>query len=622
MQDKAIVEIGKLQLQELGDKQPYEFFIQNMFPDKDNYKMILAVFMLKSIDGKFSCNLDRIDADNVSRNTFTKYAYRKGSSRGGDVTFTTKFGDIEKKLKTLVDNQFKSLISHLRTSKFADEFRILNAVYEFLIRKDSYELVKNELSQLYNGLSKDDKMSSGLSILCIVDGKEYYLEDFKIVQQILYASGTVDKSEKYNIKSEGTQAICSICMVKKDKLHGFASPFKYATVDKPGMVSGFFNQANNWKNYPICTDCSLAFELGKSYVTDNLSSYFYGKAYYMIPKTLLSKDSKSLKIALKRLHKLYDELSEKGQQIKRNEEKLGEMIAKEDDYFNLNLLFFEENPTTKAIKIKLLLEEIVPSRFRKLFVDVPIKINNHPLYENVLVINKEPKNLHFSFGLLKTFFEADFYDLIQRVFLLQSLSKEVLYKKFMMAIRENYNTIQTKSGKYEIPRILILKAHLTLSYFQELKLISYNSNFKLMDTTISEKKKSGFNEEKFKQFVIENKGFLDYDYKVGIFLVGILVKFLLDIQNQSLQNTPFEKKLKGYNLNAELLQSIYKEALAKIPLYENQSHYSYGDLRNQINSYFTLNIDKVKKISNNELSFYFVAGIEFGSQFKFKKEKE
>ena len=103
-------------------------------------------------------------------------------------------------------------------------------------------------------------------------------------------------------------------------------------------------------------------------------------------------------------------------------------------------------------------------------------------------------------------------------------------------------------------------------------------------------------------------------------MVGILVKFLLDIQNQSLQNTPFEKKLKGYNLNAELLQSIYKEALAKIPLYENQSHYSYNDLRNQINTYFTLNIDKVKKISNNELSFYFVTGIEFGGQFKIKDE--
>lgn len=618
MQDKAIVEIGKIQLLELGDKQPYEFFIQNMFPEKENYKMILAVFELKSNNEKFSCSLDRIDVDNVSKHTFAKYAYRKGSSRGGDITFTTKFGDIEKKLKTLVDNQFKSLMVNLRASKFADEYRILNTVYEFLTHKDSYEIVKNELSQLYNGLSKEDKMSSGLSILCIVDGKEYYLEDFKIIQQILYANGTEDKSEKYDIKSEGAKAICSICMVKKEKLHGFASPFKYATVDKPGMVSGFFKQANNWKNYPICTDCSLAFELGKTYITNNLGGYFYGKPYYMIPKTLLSKDTKHLKTAMRRLNEIYANIAE-GQQITRKEDKLGEIIATEEDYFNLNLLFYEENPTTKAIKIKLLLEEIVPSRFRKLFVDAPKKINNHPLYKAAFTIKKEPKDLQFSFGVLKTFFETDFYDLIQRVFLLQPFSEETLYKNFMSVIRENYNKMQSSDGYVEMTRLTVTKAHLTISYFQELKLISHNSNFKIMDKTVLEKKKSGFDEEKFRLFIEENKGFLDSDYKVGIFSVGILVKFLLNIQSYELKNTPFEKKLKGYNLNADLLKSVYMEALNKIAQYQN--HYTYSELREFINHYFLLNIDKINKISNNELSFYFVAGVEFGSQFKIKDEE-
>ena len=125
--------------------------------------------------------------------------------------------------------------------------------------------VKKELSNFYNGLSKEDKNTTGLSLMLVIDGEEKYLSDFEIIQQILTSSGTEEKSEKYNIKSEGADAICSVCL-KKTKLHGFASPFKYATVDKPGMVSGFFKQANNWKNYPICTDCSLEFELGRTYV--------------------------------------------------------------------------------------------------------------------------------------------------------------------------------------------------------------------------------------------------------------------------------------------------------------------------------------------------------------------
>ncbi len=201
----------------------------------------------------------------------------------------------------------------------------------------------------------------------IIDGEEKYLSDFEIIQQILSASGTEEKSEKYNVKSEGIDSICSVCLQRKPKLHGFASPFKYATVDKPGMVSGFFKQSNNWKNYPICTECSLEFELGRTYVTNNLSGYFYGKPYYTIPKTILSKDTKSLGKALIRLKELYDNLKD-GQKIKTKEDSLQKMIALEEDYFNLNLLFYEENPTTKAIKIKLMLEEIVPSRFRKLLL--------------------------------------------------------------------------------------------------------------------------------------------------------------------------------------------------------------------------------------------------------------
>ena len=227
--------------------------------------------------------------------------------------------------------------------------------------------------------------------------------------------------------------------------------------------------------------------------------------------------------------------------------------------------------------------------------------------------------LRFSFGVLKTFFETDFYDLIQRVFLLQSFSEETLYKNFMSVIRENYNKMQSSDGYVEMTRLTVTKAHLTINYFQELKLISHNSNFKLMDAIVSEKKKSGFDEEKFRLFIEENKGFLDSDYKVGIFSVGILVKFLLNIQSYELKNTPFEKKLKGYNLNADLLKSVYMEALNKIAQYQN--HYTYSELREFINHYFLLNTDKINKISNNELSFYFVAGVEFGSQFKIKDEE-
>lgn len=614
MQDKAFVEIGKLVLKEMSDKEPYQLFIQNMFPDKENYKMIMPVFELNTVNDQLVCSYKYVDVQNASIQNFQKYAYRKGAARGGDITFTTKFGDIEKKFRTLVEQQLKSLVSRLSSSSFLKDFHVFNTLYKFLLQKENYEKVKQELSIFYQGLSKDDRISSGLSLMFIIDGEEKYLCDFLIIQQILSADGTDGKSEKYNVKSEGSDKVCSVCLQKQAKVHGFASPFKYATVDKPGMVSGFFKQENNWKNYPVCTDCSLELELGRTYVKNHLNGYFYGKAYYAIPKTLLRKDSKNLGRALKRLNELYLNLAAEGQQIQTKEDNLQKLIAQEEDYFNLNLLFYEENPTTKAIKIKLMLEEIVPSRFRRLFIDAPDKINGHKLYKNAVTIKKEKFDLVFSFGILKTFFEDDYYELIQKVFMLQRFSTEALYTKFIEVIRANYNRMQTSDGYVEMTQLTIRKAHLTLSYFQQLNLINYNSNFTLMDTIAQPEKKSAFDIEKLKQFVDDNKGFLDSDYKVGIFSVGILVRLLLSIQQVNLGNTPFEKKLRGYNLSAELLKNIYTEALNKISQY--QGFYAYSNLREFIDHFFILNIYKVNRISNNELSFYFVAGLEFGNQFK------
>lgn len=620
MQDKAITLIGKLELRKTADKEPYQLYIENMFPSKENYEMVTIIFDLNIEDDKLIISYSGIDLENANKNNFLKYGYRKGSARGGDITFTTKFGDVEKKLNSLVESQLRTLNEKLRKTNYPEEqamFKELQVCFN-----ENLLLIKEELTNTYNNFSKEAKVASGLTIAIESEGTRKYLTDFKIIKDILLTSGSQNKSEKYSVKSEGSNQRCSICFQVKNTLHGFASPFKYATVDKPGMVSGFFEQKNNWKNYPICTECSLEFELGRTFITNELNGYFYGKAYYMIPKTILSQDKGALSKAIKMLQQHKFKSIKEGSQIKRSEERFGEMIAAEKNFFNLNLLFYEENPTTKAIKIKLLLEEILPSRFRKLYVDIPAIVNANPLYIKAFTLKKEPYDLQFSFGILKTFFEEDFHDLIQKVFLGQPLSREVLFNKFMQVIRKNFAKMQSSDGYVENTYLTILKAHLTLQYFKHLGIISFNDNYIFMEnenTEIKEKKES-FDLDKLKAFVLQNKGFLDEDYKVGIFSVGIMVRLLLNIQSRSLSNTPFEKKLRGYNLSADLLKSVYVETLSKLSQY--QGFYAYGNLRDFVDEYFILNSHLLNKISNNELSFYFVAGLEFGNKFKTKKEQE
>lgn len=161
-----------------------------------------------------------------------------------------------------------------------------------------------------------------------------------------------------------------------------------------------------------------------------------------------------------------------------------------------------------------------------------------------------------------------------------------------------------------------------ISYLQELEIISYNQNYKYMEIESTQKKGSRFNLEGFNDFVKANSNFLDNDIKVGIFAVGVLVRFLYDIQSQSLNtnNPPFENKLKGYKLNPEILMNVYTEALDKIQKYQ-KNNYVYIELREIINSYFIVKTNELSKMSNNELSFYFVAGLEMGKQFKREKKE-
>lgn len=635
MQDKAILEIGKLKGAKVDH--PYQNFIQDMFPGKD-YDMVLAVFQLKKVKDKYQCTLEGVDIDKVGKKNFRRYAYRKGSARGGDITMTTKFGDITKKFKNFYPNQISLSKKIALAQNFEEEYQILLAIEELLATES--ELLKTNLLETYQSLDKNQQMTTGFSIR--LEGlKDFrYPEDFKSIQHIIYQNGTEGKSNKYSVKSEGKNQCCSICHKVKPVIHGFGSPFKYSTVDKIGFVSGFFNQKNNWKNYPICSDCALDFENGKNYVSEHLSKIFYGKTYFLIPQLMLGKDEKLLNKAIDLLGDLDYQPKD---QVMTRENFLMKKIANSENgqnkYF-LNLLFYEENQTTKAIKIKLMLEELLPSRFQQLFEIAPSKVEKAAIFKEAVTSKKQKLDLKFNFAILRTFFGDQFYEIIQTVFLGKPLSEKVLFDTLMQKLRKTYiDRGFSDIGKYQNSYYtlflskelkwntsLLKLAMMTIAYLKELNIIS--SNKKAFDMEVekksvktSDEKKQAFDDEKLRAFIQEHHDFFDLEngHKVGVFAVGVLVRQVFNLQSYHLDgNTPFEKKLKGYDLNPELLKNIYKEALEKISRYTNA--HSYLGLRSFINEYFTLNSHKMGQSSNNELSFYFVAGLEFGNQFKTKNK--
>ncbi|MEK7719383.1 MAG: TIGR02556 family CRISPR-associated protein [Bacteroidota bacterium] len=616
MQDKAIAQIGHWQLEQNKELDPVDLYIENMFPGK-NYQMLLLVFEITGNNGELTCVYKGIDIEKVGKTSisYRKYAYRKGSSRGGDITISTKLSfPADKKLQNIKEAQFKKLTS----SKHPDS-ELFKMVEAELLKNE--EIINNQIEGYFKNASKEEQTSTGISVQ-IIKEKALYLNDFELVRDILLDSGSEKKYDHNGTQSRHNNSICSVTSQVAEDIYGFAAPFKYSSPDKPGFISGFFNKEKFWRNYPVSSKEALALEYGKKYIKQNLTGYFYGHEYFFVPHPIIKGNNKKLEMIVELIKEAFAVAREKKiskEERAGAEEYVQKLIAGQDNFFYLDMLFYSEDKKTEAISIEMMLEEVLPSRFSKLFVEVPEIINRNPLFKDAITIKKELVDLKFSFEIVRNFFDDKFLDVVQRIFQGKSISKAFLFERIIALIRKNYNEAKTQEKWTEPTGWSVLKAIMLVNYLQQLGIIENIKNYNYMEITTSEKKTGRFNLDGFNGFVKANQSFLDRDIKVGIFAVGVLVRFLFDIQHYSLGNTPFENKLRGYKLNPELLIQVYTEALDKIQKYQ-KSFYVYSDLREIVSQYFVIKQQDLNGMSNNELSFYFVAGLEMGRKFKNEKE--
>lgn len=138
----------------------------------------------------------------------------------------------------------------------------------------------------------------------------------------------------------------------------------------------------------------------------------------------------------------------------------------------------------------------------------------------------------------------------------------------------------------------------------------------------TKEKESGFDPERINLFLKDNEAFLSNNAKKGVFFLGALVRHLLNIQLRELDgNSPFEKKLKGYDLNASDLQRIYTEAFGKLTQYKEKKYGFPTTLLEYVKTYFNLCFSEIQQMSSNEVSFYFISGTQFIDRLKFPKSE-
>lgn len=605
---EAIKEIGEYSLNKEGKRleDPLDIIVKDP-ASSPNYKHVLAIILNKTEKGfEFS----GIRHEEYTKEKVRKYLYRTGpSGNSPDMTPTSKITDIERTFNKKILRWFKSVFDDKSVKLGINDVKFLEELNNCLI--NNKDAILSELKAKRESFGKDE---TGIITFLINDGVEKYVGEFSVFKELLIKNSTAGYYQKYNTESIAEKKICSVCREHVEKVYGFVSTYKFYTVDKPGFVSGGFDQSLAWKNYPVCDKCALILEEGKNYLEEFLGYKFHGINYFIIPKLLMPEKSNEIYKILENFRKEIDGGNiklkrEYGNLLDNDENEVLEILAQQKNFLNNNFLFYNENKTNKEFKILLYIEDILPSRLKILFKSKKY-VDNKNIFKE---FTEEGKS--FTFGNIWYFFQDKFFlEITNNIFTNKKIDYSFLISGITSRIQKEFaNNNQTK--------LSTLIGFQLLDYLNHLGILEkFNGGTKInmnnIDTIFGEGDKPL--DEKVNKLFEEFPDFFNQPAKRAIFLEGALAQLLLDVQYVERKSTPFRTKLHGLKLNDQLVKRLLPEIQNKLEEYDMNF---YRELEGLISKYMILTGEKWK-ISKDEISFYFVLGMNLHYLFKSKKEEE
>jgi len=615
---EAIRRVGEYALEKEGKSldNPLDILIDN--PANRSTKNILFI-VLES--GKEGFEYKGVNIEEYSKDKLERYAYKKGSSNGPDITLTSMITTVESTFdRTKILPWFK------KYDKLGS-----NEDINFLVKIGM--CIRQNKGDILSDLK--DKYNKENNIISLkIENK--YLGDYDLFRRILVDKAKENLYSKYGKVSKSENQLCSVCNQRRAEVYGFVDTYKFYTVDKPGFVSGGFQQEDAWKNYPVCLNCALTLEAGKKYMGSSMNFNFYGFNYLVIPKFVSRADKATRKETFKIIEQQQDPKFRRKEinRLTSDENEILELMSEQKNYLNLNLMFYDAPRGYGGSEFKILfyIENILPSRLKTLFnvkkevdkVDI-FRECMIPIFENRKKVDELP--LEFKFSIPRTFFprvsdnrtyDKYFLDIVNKIFTNKPIDYNFLMSFIMHKIRDDFkNDYPTK--------ISTLKGFMLLNYLDILGLI------KLKERTEMNNKDAGENWE-ISQEVTTNKGnemnqktvsffsrfgdFFNSDAKKATFLEGVLTQFLLNIQYQERGATPFRIKLKGLSLDEKQVKKLLPKIQNKLEEYGKNY---YRTLESVISKHF-ISAGNGWMMSNDEISFYFVLGMNLSYLFKTKKE--
>lgn len=595
----SMYELGKYWI-EKDNIDPISILLDSNQLNKSS-KSVIFIDLLK--------NNDDIDFDKVSLESFDaekseRYFYKKGSSRGTNISPTSLITEVEKTYNTKFIKWFENHDDEVLVKN------ILNAI------KDNEELILSEISRIYDSLETENKRNVILTIRFVIDENYSYINEYDLFKEILYLQAS-EKYYKLGSKKSIGKSSCYLCDEYKEVYGLVPSAIKltFGTGDKPGNVPEF-KVENQWKQSSICVDCALTLEAGKKYVEKYLQFNEYRLNYYLIPKIFFNQKE------------VFDELDYFFREYE-NKRHIENLTSEEDDFKdildNLNdilefkYLFFESS--NNSFNILGYVESVLPSWLRRLYDEQNVikkltvfngdslketlsnQIVSGNFIEYISSNSKYPFNTsNWYLSLLRDFFPYDisnkyYLDLVTNIMGQKKLNYDFLLSNIMKVIRTNWRNYDTQNFSMKLN---VYKSLMLMLLFEKLELFKGEPRMSLEN--------------------IDSENILDMlstPDKRACFLLGDLTRKLTNIQYKEINSTPFIKKLWDLNLSYEKIQKVYTMVISKLREYDR----AYPRIEEAI----TLNLLKSEnnwKLNKDEISYYFVLGFTMGGKINIKKDEE
>jgi len=589
------------------------------------YKTIITVELNKK--GK-DITFIRVGNEKYAEDKIVRYLYRRGSSSGADLSPTCRLTEPKKTFKGKFLRWFKIEFSDPSYGLTEEEQNLLSNIKSCILSNSKQIL--EAITAKYDSLRKERE--SGIITIVLHDGEKKYLGDISAFRKILRVNALANYFQKFNKTSKSENQTCTICRKKRAEVYGFVSTYNFYTVDKPGMVSGGFDQSKAWKNYPVCKDCALTLEEGKRFLEENSKFRFYSFDYLLIPKPLNPDVDSEVYETLQDYHS--DPIHGESAQIRLTkdykkllDETEGDILSYLSDKpntFQCNILIYAAS--NNEFKILRYIDGVFPSRLRELFKAKEFVDQNSILKKyNVTVYEKgKPtgqKPLEFNFGSLWYFFgkrrdedkSSYFLDMVAKVF----QNEKVSYRFFLNGVvnrmrkqfAQGYST--NEAGMRGLGSLLFLQRLGILCDYNHGDNMNENKIREIMNDPIHEN-----STQKLEAVFDVFPEFFNRNSTRAAFIVGSLSQLLLNIQYTERGATPFRTKLQGLRLDQKKVSALLPEIQNKLEEY-NKNYYKELE---KLASEYLIQAGYDWGLSKDEVSFYFVLGMNLASYLKTKKD--